>query len=345
LICCASARLHLSCSSGCPIGADNDYCENDQWSFCFSRASELPGGLDPRSDFLCDLWNCHIVFGGGSIAGQISSRPYPAAVSSSLAVRPISAVVSWLYATTSVRGIAHGYVDSVLLIPFAPWVDDVYWTLGIEMAFYAMVWAVLALSSFERISVLCWVIGSASALYWIGGALIRPSFLASHLGDRRLNLMLVHHGAFFALGIPPLLNRWPWRRLAFAGLLLAAAAIQIIYDNDFADQLFGTSQSPAVPVAIFLLAVAVACVSVRCPIKSHQTLYLIGLATYPLYLVHYLYGAALLELLGVTFGINRVIALGITLMICIATSLGIVLAERPVRRGLAMAMGRVLGNG
>ena len=41
-------------------------------------------------------------------------------------------------------------VRTALFVPIDPWVDSVYWTLGIEIAFYAIVWVLLRLGSFAR---------------------------------------------------------------------------------------------------------------------------------------------------------------------------------------------------
>lgn len=254
----------------------------------------------------------------------------------------ISAIVLWSYAIVPIKQIARGYIHSILLIPVAPWIDEVYWTLGVEMVFYAMVWIILAFSSFERIKTLCWIIGGVSAAFWIGGALFKPSFLTSHMFDRRLSLTLIHHGVFFSLGILLFLNNWHRRNVIFAGVLLVAAAIQIVFHNQFAEHLFERTQSPVFPLAIFLVSLVAAYVSIRWPINSSQTLYMIGLATYPLYLVHYLYGAALLKFLGVNLAINRIVAVGITVMICIVTSLVLVLAERPIRRRLGAILEKYL---
>ena len=44
-----------------------------------------------------------------------------------------------------------GYIKSMLLWPKGKWVTGAYWTLGIEMAFYALVFLLLAMKRFDRI--------------------------------------------------------------------------------------------------------------------------------------------------------------------------------------------------
>ena len=212
-------------------------------------------------------------------------RLYPAA----WLVAPLSAAVLVLYSIEPLTKIGHAFINSMFLVPYAPWVDDVYWTLGIEMAFYGTVYLLLVVSSPKRIVALCWIIGGTSAAYWFAGSLIKPSWTFTHLWDRRLDLVLIHHGIYFALGI--LLYRgctkgWSWPKLIFAGALLAAATIQIDYINRSADELFGIHQSAVVPVTVFLLGVGVAVAALCWQAKSSRLLYLAGLATYPLYLLH-----------------------------------------------------------
>ena len=57
------------------------------------------------------------------------------------------------------------YVDSLTLSPFGPWVDGVYWTLGIEIVFYALIFGLIAANGFRKLIVLCYVIGGMSAAY------------------------------------------------------------------------------------------------------------------------------------------------------------------------------------
>ncbi|MGY2993379.1 peptidoglycan/LPS O-acetylase OafA/YrhL [Mesorhizobium sp. URHB0026] len=57
-------------------------------------------------------------------------------------------------------------VRTGLFAPYGPWVDSVYWTLGIEIAFYAIVWILLRLGRFHLMERVAIVIGMVSTLFW-----------------------------------------------------------------------------------------------------------------------------------------------------------------------------------
>src|SRR5579872_7463820 len=44
------------------------------------------------------------------------------------------------------------YLHSMALLPKGPWIDDVYWTLSVEIAFYALVFLLLCFNAFAHIS-------------------------------------------------------------------------------------------------------------------------------------------------------------------------------------------------
>jgi peptidoglycan/LPS O-acetylase OafA/YrhL len=65
----------------------------------------------------------------------------------------VSVATVWTFNLESPLHLLHGYFNSLVLFPFRPWADGVYWTLGIEMAFYAAIFCLLAVKSFHRISI------------------------------------------------------------------------------------------------------------------------------------------------------------------------------------------------
>ncbi|MGX9575808.1 hypothetical protein [Mesorhizobium sp. f-mel] len=85
-----------------------------------------------------------------------------------------------------------------MFAPYSPWVDSVYWTLGIEIAFYAVVWTLLWLGRFHVMEVVAIVIGLISTLFW---CLYYPLDWSEFAETRWLALLLVHHGCFFATGV------------------------------------------------------------------------------------------------------------------------------------------------
>ena len=57
------------------------------------------------------------------------------------------------------------FVRSVLLLPMGPWVDGVYWTLPIEVSFYALVFALLSVDRFIWIGRTMSTVGLTSAAF------------------------------------------------------------------------------------------------------------------------------------------------------------------------------------
>ena len=88
------------------------------------------------------------------------------------------------------RTMLEGLVRSLVLHPIGPWADAAYWTLGIEMTFYAVVFLLLLVLSFRRIMAIAYVFGLISASYWIIGAIIAREYLQAHLWDRWRELSL-----------------------------------------------------------------------------------------------------------------------------------------------------------
>ena len=266
---------------------------------------------------------------------------------------PLSTIALWGSGVESKHQLIRGFIDSALLLPFGPWADAVYWTLGIEMAFYGIIFALLAASSFEMIWIVCWVIGSVSAAYWIVGWFMAPSFLMTHLWDRWLDLSLVSYGIYFALGILLYLVRISGvskKKIGFGATLLIAAAIEISYKARFANVSMALNFTlPAtVPIIIFFAAMGAAITSLYWNARPGpaRALRVVGLATYPLYLIHDYCGAAVLQMIGGRLGINRLLSLGITIVLCVTASILIAtIAEPLVRKQLRLFLEKVSGPG
>src|SRR5690606_18775205 len=90
---------------------------------------------------------------------------------------------------------------SMVLWPFSPWIDGVYWTLPIELIFYVAVGLVISIAGARYIPHLLLGLAGWGASYWI----VRGVFAASGnsfvpLPGDMLVLTLAPHGANFALG-------------------------------------------------------------------------------------------------------------------------------------------------
>lgn len=190
------------------------------------------------------------------------------------------------------------WLRSVTFWPIGDAIDPSYWTLGIEVAFYLLVaWRLRGGGDCGRIERVAWWIGGASLAFWTAQVAL-GTVDGTWMKERLAQLLLLPHGAFFAVGI--LLHAWhrdggsPARMLGL-GLFLGAGAVEIAaHAVDQAKDL-GVSANPALPLAAFALgALLVAgCRRVQpwlgWTCRWSATL---GLMTYPLYLLHQQIGAA-----------------------------------------------------
>ena len=228
------------------------------------------------------------------------------------------------------------YWRSAVLWPWGEYIDGSYWTLAVEGVFYALV--ALSLLLGRGRDLIDWVamgIGLASALYWITGANVPGISL------RDEQLLLLTHGCYFALGI--LLHRWhggqrgPWTIAMFI-LMAVPALLQIIVRNGSTAYGIGTAIDWKVAVSIFLLAFGVVALSPTIQpalerVLPRRPVLLLGLATYPLYLIHQTVGLVMIVTL-VRWGMPYVAA-ALTALVCLtALALAIAAWAEPWLRAL-----------
>lgn len=226
------------------------------------------------------------------------------------------------------------YLRSLFFIPFGTYIDGSYWTLCIEVAFYALVFGLIALRRFNWIKGLAIVLGLQSTVFWVVYALAAAnpdSMLFQQMrvlqNSRLMELMLLHHGCFFALGIfmwAQLIKRSSTANLMWCVLFTAAGCLQIytvtlgFYYN------YDLVQSAITPIVLWLLALAAIVFSVTGNLRVHQappllirSLRTMGLMTYPLYLLHQAAGLALMGWL-VRIGMMPAAALCLTIVVAFA---------------------------
>ncbi len=228
------------------------------------------------------------------------------------------------------------YARSALLWPWGEYIDGSYWTLGVESVFYALVALLLWVGARRSgIEALALALGAASLLYWNG--------LSTELAlDRRdAQLLLLPHGCFFALGI--LLHRWHaghrgWWRAA-AMLAMIGTGVQEIL---FISRATGIGMHIAYPrwigPLIFFIGLAIIAFSPRLQPMLERYLprapvLLLGLATYPLYLIHQTLGLVLISAL-LKAGLSYVPAALITLAAITGIALLIASTAEPWLRAL-----------
>lgn len=234
-----------------------------------------------------------------------------------------------------------GWIGSMLLNPVGPWIDGVYWTIVVEMVFYAWVYFFMRFAGADRIFVLGWVLALLSSSFWclrVLALLLFDVHFDQFLGLWS-QLLLVEFGSFFALGVAlwsaVSKSGWTKPRLALAlaslpGCLveLAAHTRSVALDNGVA-----LSASPAIVWTIVMVAFFAA---VTWNDRIHARLghwagplRQVGLATYPLYLVHFVAGREIMLMIGDPLTALALVVPGVCLL-----SLGVVRMERPLRRGI-----------
>jgi exopolysaccharide production protein ExoZ len=264
----------------------------------------------------------------------------------------VCATVTLLFGTLVAAHISGGaYIRSLTLWLWGPWVDGSYWTLPIELCFYALIWAMLATAGFERVP---WVAGALTiaSLAYNGAALFGYSIspMAPLIGvvQRNHPFVLFDHGCFFALGI------WMWllveRKVAWPFVVFLIAAI-IGCVAQMANYFFGMidevpiirnywTGSLIAPISVWGVAVAVIFVSARSARrgggsgKEHGLLRAIGLMTYPLYLLHDAIGSGMMRLL-ILRGVAPLLSLLLAASLIVAASFVVCMyAEPSLRRTL-----------
>lgn len=234
-----------------------------------------------------------------------------------------------------------------------PWVSATYWTLGVEMVFYALV--LLAIRVKFDLERLIWLL-SIPTLVCFGFAasaklgLIAPTIGTALIGDRWAQLLLFPYGAQFALGgmLFIVANQGADRRriagLALFGLL---GAFEVYANANVRARVVPGGASSLLPVAIWVAAAALIFASAvwnthfrRWVGGAVPLVRSAGLATFPLYLLHNEIGAIGLRLAAALPGWA---ALSIAFATILALSFLVIRLEGPLRTLLARrlaALGR-----
>ncbi len=234
---------------------------------------------------------------------------------------------------------------SVLLYPLGPWLDGVYWTLTVEIVFYAVVALLLAIGAFRRIEhlVQAWAVVTAALLaiaLGVGSGLLASGGIAGALAgfvdSYASRPLLISTGPYFALGVlvyGMVRNGVTSRRLGFAALAAVGGAMSVYLST-------GRVDGPLIWGAAMVLTLAGLAweASGRRLTRSERIgswLRLAGLASYPLYLVHQISGAWLLGRLIDATG-SPLVALCGAMAACVVFSLAFAaLAEPRLRAGFA----------
>ncbi len=246
-------------------------------------------------------------------------------------------LIAWLtWSTIDQHEILVRYLRSMVLWVRGPWIEGVYWSLAVEIVFYALVFWVLVASRIVRFTAIPWLLTTLSTLYSIPHT--APAFFEHELGAALLGkiewysgLTLMRYGAFFAIGIWLwLLNRGAMTPLRYAGMALAIGLgmFEIVWRAEGAPWEFAAHMAYPIwaPVLFWLCGVGLIAAVALAPhvfeVRSQlgqRILRRIGLMTYPLFLVHAGVGTALVGLLTGA-GLDRWTTLAIVVAAMLALS-------------------------
>lgn len=219
---------------------------------------------------------------GGSTPGTFLRSRILRLVPGAFVCASISALVALAAREAPFAEIAVAWFASATVWPFGGWIEPVYWTLAIEIIFYGLIW--LWLLSGQRVPLIVIIL----ALQILSTIFLLSWAVDSEFFDRGTSRrFLLRHGCFFAAGM----LMWMWagplrNRFTATALLLALAAcfIQILLRTG---ESAGWREPYLLVLPLLLFAVAIGAIfwALRWSGES-RLLRMLGLATYPLYLVH-----------------------------------------------------------
>lgn len=229
------------------------------------------------------------------------------------------------------------YANMIGFALWGPWLDTVYWTLGIEVTFYLLIFLMLSWPGFAVIDRVALTITLLSALAHIAYAVFDPDHVIPQSG-RVAQLLLLANGVHFGTGI------FLWRLLARGATPLRIAGFWIGLVVGAASIVFA-ARDP-LPGAIYALVIGCLWITVRAdgriaamlPLPAARFIRALGLATYPLYLLHNVVGVSVMRILA-DLGVERFTALALASLTMIALALCVTFtAERSLRMSLARVL-------
>jgi peptidoglycan/LPS O-acetylase OafA/YrhL len=242
------------------------------------------------------------------------------------------------------------YLATLVVLPTGPWVTNIYWTLAVEIQFYALVYLLLRLGRFDRLPALLTGLALLSVAYWAAKAAFKALPLAEIAPWGPGLLAALDLIPFFAAAAQFALGGMLWLclckkatpfRLGVVGLTFAVSCMGILARAVGETE----GQFTLMIVIVFALAMGVTVASVRWNEAAHRVIgharviRQIGLMTYPLYLLHNLIGVAAIQWL-VLNGVQRHAALVAGVVLVLGLSFAVsAWAEPALRRYLGRRIG------
>jgi len=281
------------------------------------------------------------------------ARLYPTALACALinfaALRPFANLVAaqGLYVNAGFDNL----LRSILLLR-GPFMVSALWTIPVELAFYALIFLVLMIGRIDKKTLLAGSLIFWSGLYLVPFALSECGISQLHvapLGAGMLNMSLLRHGCFFGVGILiwQVLRRQRAIDFGILAIGIILCFVEIIARSAELHQRYfirAIAFSSLAYEALVTFTVAVLAIwllarvndRVRLNERTKRILRLIGLTTYPLYLMHEGVGGVAYSLLR-EWGLGQGAALLIGLSLSLMASLLVVLAVEPLLRRWMLA--------
>ena len=253
----------------------------------------------------------------------------------------ICATLTLLLARWGTANALGDYGRSLILSPVGQWIDYVYWTLPIEIAFYVAVAAMLAMGAPLR------RLGAGLVMWSAGYWLLRTADFATGGSYRELfraldsslgNLTLLPYGGFFGLGV----LLWSMRfegvsraKLALSAIAMAVGLVAIVTQARFyySEHMIGSAWRIAEAPLMWLTALGLMIAGIafndalwRWIGRWSKAIRTIGLATYPLYLLHQFIGHRIIAAIGMDWR-----GVAIALPIVTALAFAVVPVEKRLR--------------
>jgi peptidoglycan/LPS O-acetylase OafA/YrhL len=185
-----------------------------------------------------------------------------------------------------------------VLSPYGPWVDGVYWTLPVEIAFYTVIFLALGFGLFKQpiaifgalsVAACTYLVARLGAQHWPGS----PVFVWSiAISGRSAQLILLEDGGYFALG--GALWLIGARGLSVGRIsVLTVSVVAGFLACALSDRAFSSVTPIVVPETIWIVATCLIMVAVwradflgRVLASWSRSIRFLALSTYPLYLLH-----------------------------------------------------------
>lgn len=256
-------------------------------------------------------------------------RLYPAAVICSV----ISFLILLQYQGFSLELLVT-FIKSFFLYIQGPYLATAYWTLPIEIAFYALIYIVIKYWSINYINKAIVILTLFSSLYIFLYSLhlfeyIYAPFL--EFGYGVANMTLLRHGIYFSMGVilylhfhkesDSLLGKVFLLALASSFLEIASRAVEV---NDKVKSI-SFIESFLIPVVIFgLFIILIFFVIIKeeiIPSRYQRFVRAIGLSSYPIYLIHEVLGNRIKNLAIKYLDLSDLIAVALSYFLVVLCSL------------------------